>query len=89
MPFLGAVLNLAKLRDVPAGVLECDELTAARQRNWIIKSTLPAALRPPALKSQSGSGLSGTAKYSATSFLAVTRCLVNFSRMEGFWGMRH
>jgi hypothetical protein len=43
LPFRGLMLCLAKPRDVPAGILERDELAAARQRNRIIKPPFPTA----------------------------------------------
>jgi hypothetical protein len=36
--------SLGKLRDVAAGVLKGDELAPARQRDRIVKPTLPAAI---------------------------------------------
>src|SRR5258706_6075074 len=41
LPLLGLVLGLRKLRDVPAGILERDELVPARQRDWISEATFP------------------------------------------------
>jgi hypothetical protein len=41
---LSLVLGLRKLDDVPAGILKGDELTAARQGDWIIKPTTPGAI---------------------------------------------
>ncbi len=35
------MLGLRKLRDVPAGILERDELVPARQRDWISEATFP------------------------------------------------
>jgi len=43
LPLWGRVLSLRKLRDVVAGILERDELAAARQRYRFIETTLPAA----------------------------------------------
>ncbi len=44
LPFLRVVLGLGKFRDVPAGVLERDELTAARQLDRILEPSLPAVI---------------------------------------------
>ncbi len=44
LPFLGLVLGLRKFRDVVAGIFERDKLAAARQWNWFIKPSLPAAI---------------------------------------------
>jgi hypothetical protein len=40
LPLRSLVLGLRKLRDVIAGILERDKLTAARQRNRIIKRSI-------------------------------------------------
>src|SRR2546430_11300290 len=45
LPFLGLVFGLRKSRDVVAGILERDEVAAARQRNRIIETTFPAVCR--------------------------------------------
>src|SRR6266446_9860779 len=44
LPLRGLMFGLRKSRDVFAGILERDELTTARQRYWIIKPSLPAAI---------------------------------------------
>jgi hypothetical protein len=41
LPFGGVVLGLAELGDVAGGILECDELTAARQRDRIFELPFP------------------------------------------------
>ena len=44
-------VGLRQLGDVFAGILQGDELTAAWQRNWLVKPSLPAAmLMAPALR---------------------------------------
>src|SRR5258705_11551943 len=45
LPLLGLVLGLRKLRDVPAGILERDELVPARQRDWVVKGSAPSPVR--------------------------------------------
>jgi hypothetical protein len=44
LPLRRRVLGLRKLRDVGAGVLQRDELAAARQRNRLVEPSFPAAL---------------------------------------------
>ena len=44
LPFLRRVIGLGKFGDVLAGILKGDELTATRQRDRIVKSSLPAAI---------------------------------------------
>jgi hypothetical protein len=41
LPFLGLVLGLRKLRDVPAGILEGDKLATARQRDRFFETPFP------------------------------------------------
>jgi hypothetical protein len=38
------MFGLREFRDVPAGVLESDDLATARQRYWIIKPSFPTTL---------------------------------------------
>jgi hypothetical protein len=42
------MLGFRKLHDVPAGILERDELTAKRQRYRFVETSFPAALGHPA-----------------------------------------
>jgi len=44
LPFRGLMLGLRQLHNVGAGVLQRDELALARQRDWIIETTFPAAV---------------------------------------------
>ena len=38
------MLGFRQFRDVIAGILRGDELATARQRDWIVKALLPAAI---------------------------------------------
>jgi hypothetical protein len=44
LPLRGLVLDLQKLRNVIASVLERDEASAARQRYWVLEPSLPTAI---------------------------------------------
>ena len=44
LPFGGVVLRFRKLGDISAGVLQGDKLATARQRDWIVKLTLPSVI---------------------------------------------
>ena len=43
LSFLKLLLGLRQLHDVIGSVLECDELTATRQRNRIVEGSFPAS----------------------------------------------
>src|SRR5258705_5730051 len=54
LPLRGLMLGLRKFRDVGAGVLESDELAAARQRYRIVKPAFPPAVSQGCRRDRAG-----------------------------------